>query len=340
MRGQCRAHVLRDQQPLGQARTEPWYLLYDTGSYPAMVQAERGVEVEGEVWEVSLDCLGILDGIEGVPNLYTREPVRLKGSSLQEVQAYLYRQPITGMALCGNRWTPSPGGQDLVSTTTDIPLYVAQQGSREFTRQRTRIDIVCVGDSLTGWNNFGLPENWPFPTYPRFLQLLCSPQGNRVVDGGIAGEVSPAGPRHVSRYLEWFVNATWYVIGFGTNDLGMSDDVRKTSERIVEHMQAMASRVKNRGMHPIFLNVPDANHRCFSATVAERLRGDRAYHNRQLAAFCKSAHIPLVDICTPLDDDHFGDALHPNESGARVIAETVFRTLSQLLATQQGPRVS
>jgi gamma-glutamylaminecyclotransferase len=335
MRGQCRAHVLRDQRSLGLARTEPQYLLYETGSYPAMVRSKQGVEVEGEVWEVSIDCLDILDGIEGVPDLYSREPVRLKDPPLQDVQAYLYRQPTTGMALCGKRWAPTLG--PLENAAPDLPLFVAQQGNYEFTRQRTQVDIVCVGDSITGWNNFGPPENWPFPTYPRFLQLLCSPQGNRVVDGGIAGEVSPAGPRHVSRYLEWFVNATWYVIGFGTNDLGMSDDVRNTSERIVEHMRAMASRVASRGKNPIFLNVPHPNSRYFPTTVANRLRGDRVYHNQQLAKFCDSAHIPLVDICTPLNDDHFGDALHPNETGARIIAETVFRTLRQRLATRQGP---
>ncbi len=107
MRGQCRAHVLREQRWLGEARTAPRYLLFDTGPYPAMVETVTGVEVEGEVWDVSRECLEILDGIEGVPRLYDRSFIRLTSPSCTDVQAYLYLQPTTGLPLCGTRWSPA-----------------------------------------------------------------------------------------------------------------------------------------------------------------------------------------------------------------------------------------
>jgi hypothetical protein len=39
-----------------------------------------------------------------------------------------------------------------------------------FEQDRLVVDVVCAGDSITGWNNFGPAKFWPFPTYPRFLQ--------------------------------------------------------------------------------------------------------------------------------------------------------------------------
>ena len=39
--------------------------------------------------------------------------------------------------------------------------------------------------------------------------------------------------------------------------------------------------------------------------------------------------IPLADICTLLRDEHFGDELHPNGRGAKIIAEAVFQSLAQ-----------
>jgi len=37
--------------------------------------------------------------------------------------------------------------------------------------------------------------------------------------------------------------------------------------------------------------------------------------------------IPVADICCLLRDEHFGDELHPNDRGAKIIAEAVFHLL-------------
>ncbi len=49
-------------------------------------------------------------------------------------------------------------------------LYLTERGSPAFEAGRMTVDVVCAGDSLTGWNNFGLVDDWPYRTHPEFLQ--------------------------------------------------------------------------------------------------------------------------------------------------------------------------
>jgi hypothetical protein len=39
---------------------------------------------------------------------------------------------------------------------------------------------------------------------------------------------------------------------------------------------------------------------------------------------------PAGDIASKLRDEHFADELHPNDHGAQVIAEEVFRALNEV----------
>jgi lysophospholipase L1-like esterase len=51
------------------------------------------------------------------------------------------------------------------------------------------------------------------------------------------------------------------------------------------------------------------------------------YHDARLKEFCDGQQIPLADACFRLRDEHFGDELHPNDQGAKIIAEEVCKTL-------------
>jgi len=42
-----------------------------------------------------------------------------------------------------------------------------------------------------------------------------------IANGGVAGEISENGIWQVQDYLELFPNARFFVVGYGTNDLGM-----------------------------------------------------------------------------------------------------------------------
>ena len=68
----------------------------------------------------------------------------------------------------------------------------------------------------------------------------------------------------------------------------------------------------------------------FPRRIAEELRSNRDYHNDKLRDYCMEDQIPLVDIASKLRDVHFADELHPNDEGAKVIAQEVFLVLSEV----------
>jgi lysophospholipase L1-like esterase len=76
----------------------------------------------------------------------------------------------------------------------------------------------------------------------------------------------------------------------------------------------------------------------FPSYVARELRAKREYHNERLKQFCEQRGVPLRDICSRLHDEHFGDELHPNAEGAKIIAEEVYELLTTIHhPTQDSP---
>jgi lysophospholipase L1-like esterase len=209
-------------------------------------------------------------------------------------------------------------------------LYVADRRLPSFQMARQSVDVVCAGDSITGWNNFGGVSQWEYRTYPEFLQRLCDPLGLTIGNGGIAGEVSPNGLGQVQDYLVLFPNARHFVVGYGTNDLGMSRELEETSPMIIKHLDHMVRAIRDDGKQPILLNVPYANESMFPRRIAEDLHAMRVYHNNRLTAYCLEHRVPLVDTASKLRGEHFADELHPDADGAQVIAQEVFRVLIEL----------
>jgi lysophospholipase L1-like esterase len=73
--------------------------------------------------------------------------------------------------------------------------------------------------------------------------------------------------------------------------------------------------------------VPYANEAAFPPRIAREIYAKRDFHNPRLKAFCEEHGIPLADIFSRLHDEHFGDELHPNGEGAKIIAEEVYGVL-------------
>jgi hypothetical protein len=63
-------------------------------------------------------------------------------------------------------------------------LCLADRHSEAFDRQRSAVDVVCAGDSITGWNKFGpvayLPHGNESMFPPRIVEEL---QGKRSPHG-------------------------------------------------------------------------------------------------------------------------------------------------------------
>jgi lysophospholipase L1-like esterase len=210
-------------------------------------------------------------------------------------------------------------------------VRIVDAGTPSFEEARTEVDVVCAGDSITGWNNFGPAQDWPYPTYPEFLQELCRPLGLRIADGGIAGELSDYGLAHVNRYLDMFPNSRYFIIGFGTNDLGTWPDLEQTSQRIIDNLDRMIAAVREEDKQTILFNVPPVNECCFSEGMIGELEHKRDYHNGRLREYCQQHSVPHVDIHSSLWDEHFGDELHPNRLGAEIIAGEVFEVLRSIV---------
>jgi lysophospholipase L1-like esterase len=206
-------------------------------------------------------------------------------------------------------------------------LCLADRDREAFSREQPAISVVCAGDSLTGWNNLGPMASWPYPCYPQFLQEMRHPLGLNLANCGMAGEVSGNGIGQVKDYLGLFPNARWFIIGFGTNDLGIWPDVERTSRDIIGNLGSMMWSVKDRGKRPLLFNVPYANESRFIPHVAKNLHAKRDYHNAKLKEYCDQRGVPVADIGSRLRDEHFADELHPNKAGARIIAEEVFKVL-------------
>ena len=90
----------------------------------------------------------------------------------------------------------------------------------------------------------------------------------------------------------------------------------------------MIGAVRDKGKQPILFNVPYANEAMFSPTIADDLHAKRDYHNAKLKDYCDQHRVPLADVCSHLRDEHLGDELHPNEAGAKIIVEEVFKVLA------------
>jgi gamma-glutamylcyclotransferase (GGCT)/AIG2-like uncharacterized protein YtfP len=105
----CSNHTfLAGQSLVGDARTEPGYVLYELSGYPGMVPKDGSAAgVTGEVWLVDDNCLASLDRLEGTAEgLYRREAVPLLAPFAdRRVETYIFIQSVEGRRPLGDTWT-------------------------------------------------------------------------------------------------------------------------------------------------------------------------------------------------------------------------------------------
>ena len=107
-RGGSNHHYMEGQQFVDVAQTQPAYRLYDMGGFPGMVPDGHGtgLSIEGEVWDVSDECLKKLDVLEAVDEgeyLYEVVPL-LPPFDQEQIMGYRYARPVDGRPDLGTRW--------------------------------------------------------------------------------------------------------------------------------------------------------------------------------------------------------------------------------------------
>jgi lysophospholipase L1-like esterase len=199
-----------------------------------------------------------------------------------------------------------------------------------------KVDVVCLGDSITGWNNFGDVSTWPFSTYPTHLVERLSPENSvSVLNAGIAGDISINAEKMVKYCLERFSEAKYYVVGYGTNDLAQDNDVCVVSKQIVDSLERAINVLVRAEKKVVLFNVPYLNSTRLSTEEVRVTNSLRDYHNQKLVERF-SSRTEMVDICSYLKPEHFGDVLHPNESGAKLIASLVYAALERVQQVGQA----
>lgn len=177
--------------------------------------------------------------------------------------------------------------------------------------------IVALGDSLTA--GYGLLEN---QSYPALLQEHIDAEGYgfEVVNAGVSGDTSAGGLRRLDWALEG--NVRVLIVALGANDglRGLSVD------EMQENLTAIIQRARERNVVVILAGMEAPPN--YGPEYAAAFR--QAY--REVAQRERVLFLPfLLDKVAGQSALNQRDGIHPNELGARVVADTVWTVLRPLL---------
>jgi acyl-CoA thioesterase-1 len=182
--------------------------------------------------------------------------------------------------------------------------------------------IVFLGDSLTA--GLGLPADESFPA---LIQDRLDREGYdyEVVNAGVSGDTSAGGLRR----LDWALdgNAKVLVVALGGND-GLRG---LPPAELKKNLAAIVDRGRQRGLTVIVagMEAPPNNGPEYTG----------AFHQAYID-LAREAGVPFIPfLLQGVAGDaaqNQADGIHPNASGAHLVAETVWRTLEPTLA-RRGP---
>lgn len=177
--------------------------------------------------------------------------------------------------------------------------------------------IVVLGDSLTA--GLGLAETQAFPS---ILQEYVDKAGYKfkVVNAGVSGDTSAGGLRRVDWALDG--NVRVLVLALGANDGLRGLPVREMKSNLT----AIVARARARKAEVILAGMEAPPN--YGQEYATEFRN--AF--RDIAQSEDVLFIPfLLDKVGGVSAMNQGDGIHPNERGARIVAETVWAALRPVL---------
>jgi acyl-CoA thioesterase I len=211
------------------------------------------------------------------------------------------------------------GGCDLAvgRTAQDSSASSAAPPAEDSAAPAARPRIVALGDSLTA--GYGLLES---QSYPAVLQEHIDRDGYafEVVNAGVSGDTSAGGLRRLDWALDGDVRVL--IVALGANDglRGLSADEMK------ENLTAIIERARERRVVVILAGMEaPPNYGPEYATSFRQAFRDVAQQERVL-------FLPfLLDKVAGENALNQRDGIHPNEQGARMVADTVWTVLRPLL---------
>lgn len=169
---------------------------------------------------------------------------------------------------------------------------------------------VCLGDSIT--EECG---------YPGKLDAMLPPEA-QVYNEGMGGEESAGGLSRVSGVLSRY-HPGHLLILYGANDL-MHGEYRNVT---VENLRSIARIALAANTRPIVATLtPQPGYNESRALNIQRL-------NWQIIEMATEENIPYVDLGAEFEGaglELFPDGVHPNSSGARIIATAFYEVLQGL----------
>ena len=202
----------------------------------------------------------------------------------------------------------------------------AQESPRKGTKDADVKKVACVGDSITQGSG-----------YPNVLQKMLDTTGAKyvVMNFGVGSTTMMMKTERPYAKEKAYENALKFepdivILMLGTNDTRKAKpntyehiaDFVPDGTKIVESFQALASKPK------IFLCLP----------VPIYGEGNYGLNNENLVAgvipgvkkIADATKVTLLDMNTPLSGHAawFGDRIHPNGDGAKMIAGTAFRAIT------------
>lgn len=182
---------------------------------------------------------------------------------------------------------------------------------------QARHTVAFLGDSLTA--GLGLPES---QAYPALIQARLSREGRswKVLNAGVSGDTTAGGLARLDWLYKQKVDVL--VVALGAND-GLRGLPLKETEA---NLRAILRRGRKEGSRRVLVGMQ----------MPENLGPE--YRKGFAALFPKVAKeegVPLIPFLlegVALDPNlNQTDGIHPNEAGARKVAETVWKGLEPLL---------
>jgi acyl-CoA thioesterase-1 len=177
--------------------------------------------------------------------------------------------------------------------------------------------IVVLGDSLTA--GLGLPETQAFPSV---LQDRIDTAGYHftVVNAGVSGDTTAGGVRRVDWALDGDVRVL--VLALGANDGLRGLPIKEMKGNLV----AIIKRAREKKAEVVLagMEAPPNYGQEYAADFRNAFRDIAREEHIVLIPF-------LLDKVAGLSDMNQGDGIHPNERGARIVADTVWAALRPVL---------